>query len=243
MTISNASPDLPVERVILPALRDLADEFKVRRALPSAQRLMVGPFILLDHFGPIAFLAVTQDPHPPSRGQFLIRSTLPEGEMTAAVKHVLNEINPAMDISFQGFHTMIEDSTMRDRLMATLSGFFGLLALLLASIGLYGILSFGVASRTREIGIRMALGARAREVRFLILREAMLLVLIGVIVGLPAVFLATRFASTFLFGLTPTDPISIGLATVVMFGVTLVAGYIPARKATKVDPLVALRYE
>ncbi len=138
---------------------------------------------------------------------------------------------------------MIEDATMRDRLMATLSGFFGLLALLLASIGLYGILSFGVASRTREIGIRMALGAQAREVRFLILREAMLLVLIGVIVGLPAVFLATRFASTFLFGLTPTDPISIGLATVVMFGVTLVAGYIPARKATKVDPLVALRYE
>jgi len=198
---------------------------------------------LRENFGPIAFLDSAQDPHPAPRGQFLIRSTLPEIEITAAVKRVFSEINPAMDISFQGFHTMIEDSTMRDRLMATLSGFFGLLALLLASIGLYGILSFGVASRTREIGIRMALGARAREVRFLILREAMLLVLIGVIVGLPAVFLATRFASTFLFGLTPTDPISIGLATVVMFGVTLVAGYIPARKATKVDPLVALRYE
>jgi len=198
---------------------------------------------LRENFGPIAFLASGQDPHPAPRGQFLIRSTLPESEITAAVKRVFNKINPAMDISFQGFHSMIEDSTMRDRLMATLSGFFGLLALLLASIGLYGILSFVVASRTREIGIRMALGAQAREVRFLILREAMLLVLIGVIVGLPAVFLATRFASTFLFGLTPTDPISIGLATVVMFGVTLVAGYIPARKATKVDPLVALRYE
>jgi predicted permease len=198
---------------------------------------------LRENFGPIAFLASGQDPHPAPRGQFLIRSTLPEGEIIAAVKRVLNEINPDIDISFQGFHSMIEDSTMRDRLMATLSGFFGLLALLLASIGLYGILSFGVASRTREIGIRMALGAQAREVRFLILREAMLLVLIGVIVGLPAVFLATRFASTFLFGLTPTDPITIGLATVVMFGVTLVAGYIPARKATKVDPLVALRYE
>jgi putative ABC transport system permease protein len=148
-----------------------------------------------------------------------------------------------MDISFQGFRTMVEDSLLRDRLMATLSGFFGILALLLASIGLYGILSFGVASRTREIGIRMALGAQSREVLFLVLREAMLLVLIGIIVGLPIVFIATRFASTLLFGLTPTDPISLMLATVMLFVVTLIAGYIPARRATKVDPLVALRYE
>src|SRR5258705_11412743 len=79
---------------------------------------------LRDNFGPIAFLAVAQDPHPPSRGQFLIRSTLPEGEITTSVKRLLNEINPAIDISFQGFQKMIEDSTLRDRLMATLSGFF-----------------------------------------------------------------------------------------------------------------------
>jgi predicted permease len=198
---------------------------------------------LRETFGPIAFLASSQDPRPAPRGQFLIRSTLPEGEITTAVKQVFNEINPAMDISFQGFQTMVEDSLLRDRLMATLSGFFGILALLLASIGLYGILSFGVASRTREIGIRMALGAPSREVLLLVLREAMLLVLIGIIVGLPITFIATRFASTLLFGLTPTDPISLTLATVMMFVVTLIAGYIPARRATKVDPLVALRYE
>jgi ABC-type antimicrobial peptide transport system permease subunit len=127
--------------------------------------------------------------------------------------------------------------------MATLSGFFGLLALLLASIGLYGILSYGVVSRTREIGIRMALGAQTREVLSLILREAVLLVLVGVAVGLPIVFAVTRFTSSLLFGLTPTDPVSLGLAALLLMGVALVAGYIPARRATKVDPLVALRYE
>ena len=132
---------------------------------------------------------------------------------------------------------------LRDRLMATLSGFFGLLALLLASIGLYGILSYGVASRTKEIGIRMALGARSREVLSLILREALLLVLVGVALGLPVVFGSTRFASTLLFGLTPTDPLSLAGAAMLLFAVALVAGYIPARRATKVDPLVALRYE
>jgi putative ABC transport system permease protein len=198
---------------------------------------------LREDFGSIAFLASSQDLRPASRGQFLIRSTLPEGEITSAVKRVLTEMNPVMDISFQGFRTMVEDSLLRDRLMATLSGFFGILALVLASIGLYGILSFGVASRTKEIGIRMALGAQSRGVLFLVLREAMLLVLIGMIVGLPIVFIATHFASTLLFGLTPTDPISLMLATVLIFGVTLIAGYIPARRATKVDPLVALRYE
>ena len=127
--------------------------------------------------------------------------------------------------------------------MATLSGFFGLLALLLASIGLYGLLSYGVASRTNEIGIRLALGARSRDVLTMILREAFLLVLIGVAVGLPVVFLVTRFASALLFGLSPTDPISLIIAATMLLLVAFLAGYLPARRATKIDPLDALRYE
>ena len=138
---------------------------------------------------------------------------------------------------------MIEESLLRDRLMATLSGFFGLLALLLASVGLYGILSYGVASRTNEIGIRMALGAQSRNVLSLILREAVLLVLIGVAVGLPVIYAATRFAATLLFELKPTDPLSLTLAGLLLFAVAMLAAYLPARRATKVDPLVALRYE
>jgi putative ABC transport system permease protein len=198
---------------------------------------------LREEFGPIAFLARSQDPRPGSSGLFLIRSNLPQAEITAAVKRVLVEANPDINIKFQGFKTIIEESLLRDRLMATLSGFFGVLALLLASIGLYGILSYGVASRTKEIGIRMALGAQSRGVRALILREALLLVLVGLAVGLPVVVGITRFASTLLFGLTPTDPLSLSLAGLALLVVSLVAGYLPARRATNVDPLVALRYE
>ena len=192
---------------------------------------------------PIAFLATSQDATPANGVQFLIRSTLRQAELTAAVTRVLAEISPDIQVSFRGFKTMIEESLVRDRLMATLSGLFGGLALLLASIGLYGILSYGVASRTKEIGIRMALGAQAGQVRRLVLREALILVLIGVVVGVPVIFAATRFAASLLFELTPTDPLSLSLAALSLFAVAMVAGYLPARRATKVDPLVALRYE
>jgi ABC-type antimicrobial peptide transport system permease subunit len=107
---------------------------------------------------------------------------------------------------------MVQESLLRERLMAKLSGFFGMLALLLASIGLYGLLSYGVASRTNEIGIRMALGAGTRNVLSLILREAVLLVLIGLGVGVPIVMYVSRFAKGLLFELSPKDPPSLSLA-------------------------------
>ncbi len=199
--------------------------------------------LLREELGPLAFLASTQETDPSPSGQFLIRSSLPPDQITAAVKRVLGEINPGINVTFLNFRTMIADSLLRERLMATLSGFFGVLALLLASIGLYGILSYGVTTRTKEIGIRMALGARAGEVRTMVLREALLLVVVGVAVGVPAVFAATRFASTLLFQLTPTDPVSLSVAALLLVAVAMLAGYIPARRATKVDPLVALRDE
>jgi putative ABC transport system permease protein len=198
---------------------------------------------LREDSGPLAFRPLAQESVPGASARILVRSNLSQAEITGAVKSVLAEINPGISITFYGYQKMIQESLLRDRLMATLSGFFGVLALLLAAIGLYGILSYGVVSRTREIGIRMALGAQRREVLTLILREAVLLVLIGVVIGLPIVFGVTRFASSILFGLKPTDPLSLALAAVVLFIVAVVAGYIPARRATKVDPLVALRYE
>jgi predicted permease len=198
---------------------------------------------LREDFGPIAFLPASQEPDPDPFGQFLIRSKLPESQVTAAIKNQFAETNPGISVSFQNFRGMINDGLLRDRLMATLSGFFGLLALLLASIGLYGILSYGVASRRHEIGIRMALGAQTQTVLSMILREAVMLALIGIIVGLPFVFGVTRFAATMLFGLTPTDPLSLTAAAAFLFGVALLAGFLPARRATKIDPLEALRYE
>ena len=198
---------------------------------------------LREEFGPIVYDAVAQVTGLGPSANVLIRSRLPQAETVAAVTRVLNEINPAITVRFQGFKPLIEATILRERLMATLSVFFGLLALLLACIGLYGILSYGVASRTNEIGIRMALGAGRRDVFWLILREAFLLVIAGVAVGLPIIFAVTRLASTLLFGLTPTDPISLLFAALLMLAVAMVAGYLPSRRATRVDPLVALRYE
>ena len=198
---------------------------------------------LREEFVPIAYYAAAQNSGAGPGGRVLIRSRLPQAEMVAAVKRVLGEINPAVTVSFQGFRTLVEATVLRERLMATLSGFFGGLALLLACVGLYGILSYGVASRTNEIGIRMALGARSRDVSWLILREGLLLVVVGVGLGLPLVFAVTRLASAMLYGLTPTDPVSLLFAALSMFAVALVAGYLPARRATRVDPLLALRCE
>ena len=196
---------------------------------------------LREEFVPIAYYASAQEENLGAGMQMLIRSQVPQAETVAAIKRVLNEIDPAITVRFEGLKPMIEATILRERLLATLSFFFGLLALLLACIGLYGILSFGVASRTNEIGIRMAMGARGRDVFWLILRESLLLVVVGVAVGLPVVFAVTRLASSLLFRLTPTDPLSLVVSALLMLVVALVAGYLPSRRATRVDPLVALR--
>ena len=127
--------------------------------------------------------------------------------------------------------------------MTTLCGFFGSLAVLLAAIGLYGVMAHSVARRYREIGIRMALGAESGSVLWLVLRDTAWMIAIGACIGLPAALASTRLVSSFLYGLTPQDPLSIVLATAGLIVVTALAGYIPARRATRVDPMVALRYE
>ena len=143
-------------------------------------------------------------------------------------------------------HTMTElvgESLTRDRMITTLSGFFGALAVLLACVGIYGIMAYAVAARTNEIGIRMALGAQRGNILWSVLRESLLLVLIGTAIGLPAVIGAAKLITSLLFGLTPADPVALTLAIALMFGVSALASYIPARRAAKVDPMVALRYE
>jgi ABC-type antimicrobial peptide transport system permease subunit len=143
-------------------------------------------------------------------------------------------------------HTMAElvgESLTRDRMITTLSGFFGALAVLLACVGIYGIMAYAVAGRTNEIGIRMALGAQRGNILWAVLRESLLLVLIGAALGLPAVIGATKLITSLLFGLTPADPVALALAITLMFAVSALASYIPARRAAKVDPMVALRYE
>ena len=127
--------------------------------------------------------------------------------------------------------------------MATLCGVFALLALLLASIGLYGTMAYAVARRTNEIGIRMALGAARGDVLWMILRQSVILIAAGLALGLPLAVASTRWIKSYLFGIPAMDAVGIGAAIALLVGVSMLAGYVPARRATKVDPLSALRYE
>ena len=131
----------------------------------------------------------------------------------------------------------------RERLLSILASFFGTLALLLACIGLYGIMAYGVMRRTREIGIRLAIGASRASVMWMVLRQTLIVVLIGVVAGVAAVLPAGRFVRSQLFGITPADPVAIGVAIVLLLTVAAAAGYLPARRATRVDPVLALKYE
>jgi ABC-type antimicrobial peptide transport system permease subunit len=137
----------------------------------------------------------------------------------------------------------IDDNLGEQRSLATLLSFFGVLTLLLASIGLYGTMSYTVERRTKELGIRMALGAEKRDVLQMVLVETAIPVAIGVAIGIPVATGATRFIAGMLFGVTTTDPATLLSAVLGMFAIALLGGYLPARRATKVDPTVALRYE
>jgi ABC-type antimicrobial peptide transport system permease subunit len=127
--------------------------------------------------------------------------------------------------------------------MATLSGLFGGLALAMACVGLYGVLAYSVARRTREIGIRMALGSNRSGVWRLVMREVLLMVGVGIAVGLPAAMALGQYAAAMLYGLKPSDPWALTVAAMVMLGVAVVAASVPARRASRVDPMVALRFE
>jgi predicted permease len=196
-----------------------------------------------EEFLPFAYYPTTQQEKPSPDDQILIRSSLPLSSLMASVKQTMGEMNPGIGLEFKVFKTQIHNSLLQDELMATLSGFFGFLAALLAAIGLYGVISYMVVQRTREIGIRMAIGADRVAVVRMILREAGMLTVAGLVTGTGLALGAAQAAKSLLYGLKPRDPLTLVIAIVTLSAVAALASFLPAYRASKLDPLEALRYE
>jgi len=192
---------------------------------------------------PIVYVPILQQEHFFPFLTLELRAQASAADLIPSAKSVLEQYDRRMVISFKTLSAQVAESLNRERLLATLSGFFGILALLLAAIGLYGVMSYNVARRRGEIGIRMALGAEQSRVLRLILREVTLVVIAGLIAGSIVAVASTQLVATFLYGLKPRDPMTIALAAVVLAAVAALAGYLPARRASRLDPMIALREE
>jgi predicted permease len=199
-------------------------------------------FELRGDMPPTVYLPYFQE--PTSDAYFTVRTTGEPTAMFALIRRTVREIDGSLPISdFKTVRQQVESGWAQERLFATLSGFFGLLALSLAAIGLYGVMAYSVTRRRKEIGIRLALGAERRDVIRLALGESLQLVALGVGIGLGTALATTRLIYAQLFGLAPTDPLTITMATLLLVGVSALAGYLPARKAAQTDPMLALSNE
>jgi putative ABC transport system permease protein len=172
----------------------------------------------------------------------VVRSNLPRESLVPSVKNVVKEMDPNLPITHvETMREVIAESVWQPRLYATLFAVFSVVALTLAAVGIYGVMSYAVTARTNEIGIRIALGAERRHVLKLVVGQGMALALGGVGVGLAGGLLLTRLMKTLLFGVNATDPLTFAGVSLLLFSVAMLACYLPARKAAQVDPLVALR--
>jgi predicted permease len=189
------------------------------------------------------YLAYTQNDGPGSLS-FIVRADSGPASVYPAFRAAVKEIAPGTPVlALKTMEDQVKDSLGRERLMASLSLFFGVLALLLTCIGLYGILAYTVARRTGEIGMRVALGASRANVIWLILRDTLWHVGAGALVGVAAVLATSRFIAGFLYGVKPNDPWMLALAVTALTVVALAAAWLPARRAARLDPMVALRDE
>jgi hypothetical protein len=198
---------------------------------------------LREEFTPLVFLAAAQEEKPFPLLQVVMRSSAPLGAITPQVTSVVGQANSNIIVQFQTLPGLVKESLLRERLMATLSGFFGALAALIATIGLYGVMSYTVARRRNEIGIRMALGAARSDVVRMVMREAGVLLVAGVLVGTALAIAAARTAATLLFGLHPGDPVTLAMAAGGLGLVAMLASYVPALRASRLQPTEALREE
>jgi cell division protein FtsX len=198
---------------------------------------------LREDFQPIAFFPKAQDETPGPEATFVARVTASPGPVMNAAKNAIRQMDPAIEVEFRALSTQLQNSLMREKLMATLSGGFGFLAAVLAMLGLYGVISYTVAQRRNEIGVRVALGANRANVVGLVMREACLLLGFGLAAGIGLSLWAGTAAATLLFGLKPHDVVSLTGAAALLALIALLASYIPAKRAAGADPMLALRSE
>jgi predicted permease len=182
---------------------------------------------------------------PPSRYNYLVRAASGDPMTLApALARLVREVDPLLRVrNTITYATQIDRSIVRERILATLGGFFGMLALLVAAVGMFGVLAFQVTRRSNEFGVRLALGASPRTITGLVIRDVALMLAVGIAIGGAAALTLAGFASKMLFGLTPTDPSVFAVSALVLAAVAVVAGWLPARRASHVDPLVSLRHE
>ena len=192
---------------------------------------------------PIAFVSFTQANGPEEDSKLMIRSDQPLAPLISSIKRTANDMNPSLVLTFSVLKTQIREGLLREQLMATLSGFFGSLATILAMVGLYGVISYMVVRRRNEIGVRMALGANRNDILVMVLREAAILLLIGLAIGTGLALAAGTAAASMLYGLKPEDPLTLGAAIVGMTAVAMIASLLPAQRAATVHPMEALREE
>jgi putative ABC transport system permease protein len=224
--------------------------FRVRAMAKTSAPYQVIGFVkdtkyaeLREDFQPIVYTATAQYDRPETDVQIVIRSRSPLASVVAGVKGVAENSGSNLDVTFTPFRQMVESGLLRDRLMAKLSGFFGLLAMLLAMIGLYGVISYMVTRRRVEIGIRIALGADKQNIMRLILREAVALLVAGLGIGTLLAIALSKTAASMLFGLKPTDAPTFASALAILTFVALVAALLPALRAARLDPMTSLRQE
>jgi putative ABC transport system permease protein len=197
----------------------------------------------MDEEAPVSgYLPYRQEP---SRGMFLaLRTPADSARVAPAVQAMVARLDPDQPISaIRTMEQIVDDFASGERIMSQLLGIFAALALILAAVGVYGVMAYSVGQRTHEIGIRAALGAEARDIRRMVLRQGLTIGGIGIAIGLLAAAGATRFLGYFLLGVNPLDPWTFGGVSAVLLATVLVASWIPARRATRVEPTVALRYE
>jgi putative ABC transport system permease protein len=174
----------------------------------------------------------------------VIRTKNDPGTLNAAIRREVRALDPEQPVGrIATMDQLLEASTTQQRFRAFLLGSFAIIALLLSGVGIFGVMAYAVSLRTREIGVRMALGARPVDMLALILAESMALASLGVLLGLAGAYGVTRALNSLLFEVSSTDPFTLAAVTVLLCSVAVLASYVPARRAMRVDPMVALRYE